>query len=292
MKDKEVLVIGSRGQLASCLKEIAEAKWRFIGRLEVDICDKKQVAKIIRGLKPNLIINTSAYTAVDKAEQNIDEAYRINSEALENIALECMAYNIPLIHISTDYVFDGKKTTGYTEEDAPNPLSIYGKSKLEGEDNIRRHLKNHIIIRTSWVFSHYGTNFVKTMINLVKTSKPLKIIDDQIGCPTAAINLAHVIKQISDNIFNNEAKVLYGTYNYSDKLPLSWYEFARQIFKILTEKYDYPFPEVIPISSVEYNSLAARPQNSVLECSLISRNFGIKQYDWLIELENCIKKLI
>ena len=291
MKTCKILVIGCAGQVASCLKEISDDTWEFIGRPDFDVRDRNLLTNIIEEKKPRLIINCAAYTAVDKAEHEIKEAFDINSEAVKNIALECKTNNILLIHVSTDYVFDGKKIDSYNEEDETNPLSIYGKSKLAGEEHIRTILKEYIILRTSWVFSHYSTNFVKTMVGLTKKRVPIKVIDDQIGCPTAAINLARVIKQMSDKILNSEKNIKYGTYNYCDKPSVSWYQFADSIFKSL-ERHGYSYPDAAPISTKEYNSPTARPQKSILDCSLISRSFGIKQYDWSIELENYIKKLI
>lgn len=291
MKTCKILVIGRTGQVASCLKEISDATWEFIGRPDLDVRDKDQLINIIKQLNPSLIINCSAYTNVDKAEEEAEEAYELNSKAVKNIAIICNTNNIPLIHISTDYVFDGKKIGSYHEDDITNPLSIYGKSKLAGEKYIRQNLQNYIILRTSWVFSHYGTNFVKTMIRLVSKGEPLKVINDQIGCPTSAMNLAKTIKQLSDKILNGIEGIKYGIYNYCDSPALSWYEFANRIFEIL-KRYNYPIPTITPVSTREYKTLTVRPQNSVLNCSLICRNFGIKQYDWASELENSIKKLL
>lgn len=291
MKTCKILVIGRAGQVASSLKEISDDTWEFIGRPDFNVCDQVQLSNIIKEQRPALIINCSAYTAVDKAEVEIDQAYMVNSLAVKNIALECKARNIPLIHISTDYVFDGRKDGYYNEDDEPSPLSIYGKSKLAGEQHIREILQDYVILRTSWVFSQYGTNFVKTMTSLALNKIPIKVIDDQIGCPTAAINLARVIKEISAKMLENNGDVKYGVYNYCDKPSLNWYQFARQIFETL-ESQGYPYPSLTPISTAEYNAPASRPHRSILDCSLISRNFHVKQYDWLIELENYIRKLI
>lgn len=291
MKTCKILVIGRTGQVASCLREISDDTWEFIGRPDFDLRDGNQLTNIIKQLKPSLIINCSAYTNVDKAEEEIEEAYELNSEAVKNIAIICKTNNISLIHISTDYVFDGKKIGSYHEDDITNPLSVYGKSKLAGEKYIRRDLQNYIILRTSWVFSHYGTNFVKTMIRLASKGESLKVINDQTGSPTSAMNLAKTIKIFSDKILNGNQNIKYGIYNYCDNPALSWYEFANQIFEIL-KRYNYPIPTLTPISTSEYKTSAIRPQNSVLDCSLICRNFGIKQYDWASELENTIKKLL
>ncbi len=292
MKTPKILVIGRSGQVASSLREISDETWEFVGRPDFDVCDRDQVAEVIKSLTPQLVINCSAYTTVDKAEVETEEAYILNSEAAKNLALECRTYDIPLIHISTDYVFDGMKTDSYTEEDKTSPLSVYGKSKLAGEEHIREILQKYIIIRTSWVFSSYGANFVKTMVGLALKQTPLRVVNDQIGCPTAAINLARVIKQISDKIIGSKYDIKYGTYHYCDKPHLSWYQFSESIFEILNQSHACPYPALTPISAKDYKTLAVRPQNSVLDCSLISRNFGINRYYWSSELENTIRKLL
>lgn len=291
MKNPKILVIGRTGQVASSLRDLSNEMWEFIGRPNFDVSNKAPLSSVIKGIRPELIINCAAYTAVDKAEIEKEEAYMVNSKAVKNLALECKTYGIPLIHISTDYVFDGKKSMSYTEDDETNPLSVYGKSKLEGEEHIRKSLQKYIILRTSWVFSHYSANFVKTMVGLASKGAPVRVINDQIGCPTAAINLAKVIKQISDKIIKSDDNIKYGTYHYCDKPHLSWYQFAEQIFRILSKIHNYPFPVLTSISSEEYKALAVRPQKSVLDCSLITRNFKINQYDWSNELENSIGKL-
>lgn len=292
MKTPKILVIGRSGQVASSLREISDETWEFVGRPDFNVCDIDQVAEVMKNLTPQLVINCSAYTAVDKAEVETEEAYMLNSEAAKNLALECRTYDIPLIHISTDYVFDGMKTGSYTEEDKTNPLSVYGKSKLAGEEHIREVLQKYIIIRTSWVFSSYGTNFVKTMVGLALKQIPIKVVNDQTGCPTAAINLARVIKQISDKIIGSKHDIEYGTYHYCDMPHLSWYQFSESIFEILNKTHNCPYPALTPISAKEYKTPAIRPQNSVLDCSLISRNFGINRYYWSSELENIIRKLL
>jgi dTDP-4-dehydrorhamnose reductase len=189
----KVLVIGSSGQVASSLKRLSLSNFYFVGRPNFNICNKSHIDKVLDTIQPELVINCSAYTNVDGCESEIELAYAINSEAVKDLAIACNRRNLPLIHISTDYVFDGKQNHPYTEFNIPNPQSIYGKSKLAGEENIRNHLDQHIILRTSWLFSQYGTNFVKTMVSLAKTKKKIFVVNDQIGSPTFVDNLVVVI---------------------------------------------------------------------------------------------------
>lgn len=292
MSKNKVLVIGSSGQVASCLKEVASKNFLFVGRPLVDICDNRQLQDAITIFQPDLIINCSAYTAVDRAEQEPDLAYKINAQAVEELSKLCAENNIPLIHLSTDYVFDGIKEVSYVESDQPNPLSVYGKSKFQGEENIKKYLEKYIILRTSWVFSPYGTNFVKTMLNLALTKPQISIVNDQKGCPTAASNIAMVILQIANKILASEQKVTYGIYHYTDSPAITWYKFAENIFDLLAKKNSFKIPIIKPITTAEYPTLASRPLNSVLDCSLIKKNFSIKQQSWAKALEEYLGQLV
>ncbi len=288
----KVLVIGSNGQLARSLKDIVNESnnYLFVGRPEFDICNQNQLLDIITNFDPSLIINCAAYTNVDKAEEEAELAYATNSEAVKNLAIICASKDLPLIHISTDYIFDGSKKDSYSELDAPNPLSTYGKSKHLGEQHIKNNLAKYIIIRTSWVFSPYGHNFFKTMIKLASEKDELKIINDQRGSPTSAHNLAWVIKNIANKILNNK-QVKYGIYNYCDSPSVSWYEFAYKIIELWSIKYQKKMPNIIPISTAQYPTKALRPLNSVLDCSLIKQNFDIEQNNWTSKLENYLDEL-
>lgn len=288
----KILVIGRSGQLASCLQQIANDDFFFVGRPILDITDTKYLTNFIDNFAPKLIINSAAFTAVDLAEQQQDLAYQINDSAVEAISIACKAHDIPLIHISTDYVFDGTKKSPYTESDITNPMSIYGKSKLAGEEKIKQYLTKHVIIRTSWLFSSYGSNFIKTMIHLAKTRSSLNVVDDQMGCPTSANNLSQIIVQIANEILQDTQNVNYGVYHYCDTPMMSWYNFANIIFSILSSEYKMNIPLVNRISSQEFASPAPRPANSVLDCSLINQNFHIKQQNWLEELKICIKNIM
>lgn len=289
---KPILVIGSSGQVASSLKDIAVERFYFVGRPEFDIQNIDNIKQVFDYISPALVINCSAYTAVDLAQTEIDAAYELNAVAVKNLALQCKAYHTPLIHISTDYVFDGALDRPHLESDRTNPLSVYGKSKLAGEVFIRDILQQHIIIRSSWIFSEYGNNFVKTMVKLAETLDELSIVKDQKGSPTSAHNIAKVIYKIAENIILSREKIVYGTYNYTDSPVVSWYDFADIIFKILKTNYNKKIPIIKPVSSYEYKTAAPRPLNSRLDCSLIEKNFGITSKDWRYSLEQCIDKFI
>jgi dTDP-4-dehydrorhamnose reductase len=289
---KPVLVIGSSGQVASALKDIADKRFYFVGRPEFDIRNEDNIKQIFEGTLPALVINCSAHTAVDLAETEKAEADKVNGEAVRNLALQCKAHKIPLIHISTDYVFDGTLDRPYLESDKTNPLSVYGKSKLAGEDFIREILPEHIILRTTWVFSEYGNNFVKTMIKLAEIKDELSIVNDQRGSPTSADNIAEVIYKIARDILGSPKNVTYGAYNYTDSPTVSWYEFAGIIFEIIKTKYNKKTPAIKPVLSSEYKTAASRPLNSRLDCSLIEKNFGVKSKDWHYRLGQCIDKFI
>lgn len=282
----KVLVLGSNGQLALSLKDIIVSdNYLFVGRPEFDICNQDQLLNIITNFNPSLIINCAAYTNVDKAEEEAELAYATNSEAVKNLALICGQKDIILIHISTDYVFDGYKEVAYNELDIPNPLSIYGKSKYLGEEHIKNSLAKYIIIRTSWVFSPYGHNFFKTMIRLANEKDELKIIDDQRGGPTSAHNLAQVVKYIAEKILEDK-QIKYGIYNYCDSPNVSWYEFASKIIELWSIKHHKKMPNIIPILTAEYPNKTVRPLNSILDCTLIKDIFGIDQRKWSQKLEN------
>lgn len=317
-----ILVIGRSGQLAQALRDVfcseissealsmAKRDCVFLGRPEFDISNKNHIEDIFKKYSPKIIINTSAYTQVDRAELQQKEAYLINAEAVKNIAENCSLHDVILIHISTDYVFDGNSNAPYSIKDNTNPRSVYGNSKLNGENYIKKILSKHIIIRTSWMFSQYGHNFVKTMLNLAKTRESISLVNDQVGNPTSAYNLALAIRSISDFLLEDKNSLssqsedcflskawssLFGTYHYTDTPTTTWYEFAKTIFEIAAKLGISKIPKIIPITSLEYEKMidksrgyAERPMNSSLDCSLIRTNFGIDQKDWHEELTKVI----
>lgn len=275
---KKILVTGSKGQLGSEIKDrqhlANDAEYIFTDLEELDITDKNAVLIFFDQHSPDYLINCAAYTAVDKAETEQELAYKINRDAVEILAAACKKHKTKMIHISTDYVFDGTNYKPYTEEDKPNPQSVYGKSKYEGELAVQKHLKDAYIIRTSWVYSAYGNNFVKSIIRLASERDELNIVADQIGTPTYAGDLAEVILLIIKNIEEkkNDAP---GLYHYSNEGVASWYDFALAIKK----KYSLKV-KINPIPSSGYPTPAKRPFYSILDKHLIKKNFNMKIRHW------------
>ena len=285
---RTVLVTGSNGQLGNCIKEIERNNLNIIytDYLELDICDLDKVKSFFKSHDPiDYCVNCAAYTAVDNAEKEPEKAYKINALGPKNLALTCELNNTVLIHVSTDFVFDGEKTEPYKETDLPNPLSIYGKTKWEGENFIQQICSKHIIIRTSWLYSLFGSNFVKTMLRLAETNMSLNIVNDQIGTPTNAYDLAGAILNIIDKDSclqkRGESIPFYGTYHYSNEGICSWYDFAKKIFEINNIQID-----LVPIPTKSYPTPAKRPLYSVLDKTKIKNTFGINIKTW----EESLKK--
>ena len=280
-----ILVTGGNGQLASCIKDVEkqydDLNIIYTDYLELDICDLDQVKSFFESNKQiNYCINCAAYTAVDKAETEAEKVFEINATGAKNLAYVCNDHGAVLIHVSTDFVFDGEKNEPYTETDAANPISVYGASKLQGEVEIQQALKEHFIIRTSWLYSEYGNNFMKTMLRLAETRDGISVVSDQIGTPTYAGDLAEIIIQII-----NTKTEKYGIYHYSNEGVASWFEFAKEIFKLTKNKI-----KVNPIPSIEYLTPAKRPQFSVLDKAKIKTDLQIKIPFWGDSLEKVILK--
>ena len=280
---KKILVTGSLGQLGRCLEDItnqySDFDYKFVDIDALDICDAKQTNGIFYDFKPDFCVNTAAYTAVDKAEDDTQKAFEVNANGAKNLAESCLEYNTVLIHISTDFVFDGAKTTPYKETDLPNPISVYGASKWEGEKHIQSILPKHFIIRTSWLYSPYGSNFVKTMLRLAETRTELSVVNDQIGTPTNALDLAEAIMHmISKHVLFEQRKQLidfYGTYHFSNEGYCSWFDFAKKIFETNNIKINLK-----PIPTSNYLTPAKRPVYSVLDKSKFKEKFNYKIDAW------------
>ena len=278
-----ILVTGGNGQLASCIKDVEkqydDLNIIYTDYLELDICDLDQVKSFFESNKQiNYCINCAAYTAVDKAETEAEKAFEINATGAKNLAQVCNDHDAILIHVSTDFVFDGEKNEPYTETDAANPISVYGASKLQGEVEIQQALKEYFIIRTSWLYSEYGNNFMKTMLRLAETRDGISVVSDQIGTPTYAGDLAEIIIQII-----NTKTEKYGIYHYSNEGVASWFEFAKEIFKLAKNKI-----KVNPIPSIEYLTPAKRPKYSVLDKKKIIDVFKIDIPFWRDSLKKVI----
>jgi dTDP-4-dehydrorhamnose reductase len=286
MSNLNILVSGSTGQLGSEIKELSSKypyNFFFTNRISLDITKKEKIKSFCQTNKINVIINCVAYTAVDKAEKDEKNADIVNRKAIKKLALVSKKLNIKLIHISTDYVFDGKNFKPYCEDYQTNPQSVYGKTKLEGEKElININPKNSIIIRTSWLYSYYGNNFVKTMLRLGKEKDSLEIIFDQIGTPTYAKDLAKIILDILPKIQNEKVEI----YNYSNEGVLSWYDFAKEIMKM--SKLNC---KINPIQTFQYSTLAKRPHISLLDKSKIKQKFNITIPYWKDSLDDCLRRL-
>ena len=288
----KIIVFGKRGQLASSISKIAKSypnfNIQYVAKDDYVIESEESVENIFKE-NFDLAINCSAYTKVDDAEDNYHEAFLVNVIGAKNIAKAASLHDVPLIHISTDFVFDGKGNVAYHESSKTNPLSVYGQTKLEGEQVIKNLHPKSIIIRTSWVFSEFGENFVKTMYRVGKLKKSLEIISDQVGCPTYAGSIAKIILDLAlkiDNKFD-----YWGTYNFSGNEEMSWYKFATLIFNKIGEVYEnYPIPEIKKVRTKDYKTKAVRPKFSVLCNSKIENliNFNRRplEENLLITLSN------
>ncbi|WNL17349.1 dTDP-4-dehydrorhamnose reductase [Arcobacter cryaerophilus gv. pseudocryaerophilus] len=281
-----ILVTGSMGQLGSEIKELSSNynyNFFFTKRDDIDITSKDSIKEFCQTNNINVIINCAAYTAVDKAESDMENADLVNRKAVKKLSIVAKELNIKLIHISTDYVFDGKNFKPYVEEFQTNPQSVYGKTKLDGENELLDiNPLNSIIIRTSWVYSYYGNNFVKTMIRFGKEKEELGVIFDQVGTPTYAKDLAITILDIVPQINNQKVEI----YNYSNEGVLSWYDFAKEIMKMAKLNC-----KINPIETYQYPTPAKRPHFSLLNKSKIKSKFNLEIPYWKDGLDDCLKRL-
>ena len=285
----KILLLGANGQVGREIPEVAKRHYGdfeivALDRGQLDITNDYDVIESINHVQPSLVINAAAYTAVDKAEQEPEIAFSINRDGPDYIAGVCAKDNIPLIHISTDYVFNGEKKGAYLETDTVDPINVYGKSKLEGELRIQEALEKHIILRTSWVFGVYGNNFVYSMINLAKQRQELRIVGDQTGCPTSAFSISNAILKICESISNGD-KISWGIYNYCGSPSTNWCDFSKAIIEATKNDQEYCLNNIACISTAEYPTAAVRPQNSVLDCDKIRQQFGVEQQPWIEGLQ-------
>ncbi len=285
----KILLTGAKGQVGSeIVKLCAQEKINLIPltHLQCDIADLDDVENNLKQYQPDIVINAAAYTAVDRAETEPDKAYAVNTQGPANLAAICAELSIPLIHISTDYIFDGNNSKPYIEEDSAAPNGVYATSKWQGEQAIREICQKHIIVRVSWVFGAEGHNFVKTILRLAQEREELKIVADQFGCPTYASHIAQALITIAKHI--NPQFNQWGTYHYCDLPETNWHEFAEAIVKCTKEKYSLQVKKVVPITTAEYPTPVKRPAYSVLNCQKIEKAFGIKQQSWRSGLEKMI----
>ena len=277
-----VLVTGANGQLAICLKKYRpqneDFKFLFYNSEHLDISSKANVEKIFSTHEFDWCINCAAYTAVDKAETDVADARNVNVLGVKHLAEACKAYKTKLVHISTDFVFSGEHFKAYSEEDLPNPLNVYGKTKLEGENEISSVLKDYFIFRTSWLYSEFGHNFLRTMLKLSEERNEISVVVDQISTPTYAGDLARFIINL---IVDNRSE--YGLYHYSNEGVASWYDFAKAIFEISDIHI-----KVNPILSINFPTPAKRPNFSVLDTTKLKQVFNVELPYWRESLEKVI----
>jgi len=286
---RKILISGGNGQLANAI--ISRANETFFeviacSHQQLDVTNIFSIQHVLENVKPDIIVNAAAYTAVDDAEINSDIAIQVNYDGTKNLAQLCNQHKIPIIHISTDYIFDGEKTLPYTESDSPNPINTYGLSKLLGEKALQDYHDQYIILRVSGVFSEYKNNFLKTILRIANEKAEIKVVNNQISCPTYAQDIADTIFLLIKNMHT------YGIYHYCNYSSVSWFDFASEILSICKE-YNYFLNTIItPIMSKDYKTLAKRPLYSVLDCAKIKRDYDIGQSHWQNNIRAIIKKLL
>ncbi|MGI9225536.1 MAG: dTDP-4-dehydrorhamnose reductase [Woeseiaceae bacterium] len=287
----KILVTGASGQVGrEICRRCLEIGHQVVAadREILDIRNAASVGQFVAAASPDVAFNAAGWTAVDDAENQCDEAFRVNRDGAGNLASACAEHSIPMVHYSTDYVFDGQKKSPYTEDDATNPISAYGRSKLAGEEAVRALHDKHLIIRTSWVFSSRRGNFVKTMLTLASERTELRVVGDQIGKPTSAATIADISLAM---VAHEEAD--WGTYHLAQPEAVSWHEFAESIFESAARQgCELVVKDIAAISSGEFPTVATRPENSVLDCQKLENNFEIAIPDWHGALDSVIGELI
>lgn len=288
-----ILITGGYGQLGRELWQEAHARGHDVkipSHRQMDITNIKAVRNFIDRHQPVCVINAAAYTQVDKAEIEESLAFAVNKTGCTNLAQVCAEGKIPLFQVSTDYVFDGQKKALYLESDPVSPIGVYGISKAAGETEIRMNLRKHMILRTSWLYGVYGHNFVKTMLKLSGTKKNIRVVSDQYGSPTCAVDLAVAILSMAEQS-HQYSSVAWGTYHYCGQGIVSWYEFAETIIELARRYGDVKTTRVEPITTADFPTKAKRPAFSALDCNLIKTNFGIKPKPWRESLKLTIRRL-
>jgi len=296
MNDMHLLVTGAGGQLGQCLADQLNAQGithTLLSRQDADINDTVVLEKIVADNDITAIINAAAYTAVDKAESEPELAKRINEDGPAALAKLCSRFDIPLLHVSTDYVFDGNKRVPYLESDLTAPTGVYGQTKLNGELAVQRHCSKYLILRTAWVFSEYGNNFMKTMLRLAQERDTLGVVADQFGCPSYAGDIAKALIQIAKQLYEasqcSEVTAHYGVYHYAGDEAVSWHGFATAIFaEAHKQGVLKSLPTVNAINTEDYPTPAKRPAYSVLSVEKINQDYGIAASDWRNAVEGLV----
>lgn len=289
---RTLLVAGRNGQVATCLaRRRPPPGWRIValGREQgFDIADEDAVRAGLAAHRPDVVANAAAYTAVDRAESEPEAAFALNRDGPDILGRACTERDVPLIHVSTDYVFGGDKVGAYVEDDPVAPLGVYGASKAAGEAAVRAAAARHLILRTSWVYSPFGTNFVRTILRLAETREELSVVADQHGCPTAADDIAAAIMTLAERLVAADAP--FGTYHMAGAGACSWYDFAAEIVRLA--RPGAATPRLRAIGTADYPTPARRPRNSRLDCARLERDFGIVLPSWRDGLRRCLDELL
>lgn len=288
-----IAVTGLNGQIVTAIIERAPNNVEIIalGRPQLELSHRNAVLASLRHARCELIINAAAYTQVDKAESEPELAMLVNGEGAGHVAEAAAELGLPLVHLSTDYVFDGLLDRPYLEIDIPNPAGAYGLSKLVGEEKIRQIHQNHVILRTAWVYSPFGTNFVKTMLRLGRDRNEIRVVADQLGNPTSALDIADAIMTIATRITTDTAESLRGTFHLTGQGEASWADIAENLF-LVARTHGYKPVKVCRITTKEYPTDAKRPENSRLNNDKLLHTFGIKLPEWQISLATCVERLL
>ncbi|WP_105381749.1 dTDP-4-dehydrorhamnose reductase [Neorhizobium alkalisoli] len=289
------VVTGLSGQLALSLSDLARGCENLevirLGRPQFDLTDIGTIARTVEAAEPDIIVSAAAYTAVDQAEQAAETAFAVNAAGAGELARAASILGVPIIHVSTDYVFDGGKSAPYTETDPVAPLGIYGRSKLEGERQVAATTENHVILRTAWVYSPFGKNFLRTMLKLAATQPELRIVEDQVGNPTSALDLADALLRVGQNLLTADDPSLRGVFHIAGSGEASWAEFAREIFKVSAQNGGSA-ADVIGISASAYPTPARRPANSRLDCRKLATLHNIVMPDWRSSTAHVVGRLL
>lgn len=289
-----ILVIGASGQLARALAEEAEQRRLFLlcrGRESFDVTDPRQRESLLDALEPAALINAAAYTAVDRAEDEREAAFLLNAEVPAALAAHAASHHIPFVHVSTDYVFDGRKGAPYVETDPPAPLSVYGESKRAGEERVLAAHPQALVLRTAWVYSAFGRNFVRTILGLAKERPGLRVVADQRGNPTAAEDLAALILDLLTRAAEG-SPLPGGIYHAAGAAEASWYEFASAIVRLFAERTGQPAPPVQPVTTAEWPTRARRPADSRLDCGKLRAASGLGLPGWPETLPRIVPALL
>jgi dTDP-4-dehydrorhamnose reductase len=289
-KSMKILLTGAQGQIGQAIVQVNQQ----LGMHEIIPCDHRaldianglQVKEVLAQYQPDVVINAAAYTAVDKAESERELAFAVNAIGPKNLAQACEALHISLLHLSTDYIFDGQKKSSYSEEDPAAPLGVYGESKWQGEQAVREYCERHVILRVSWVFGEHGHNFVKTMLRLMQEREELKVVNDQHGCPTYAGDIAEVLLSICQD------PKQWGTFHYCGMAATTWYDFARVIREETAKLTTLRVKAIHPIPTSEYPTPARRPQNSVLNCDKFYTIYSMQPRSWREGLVKMLQQVL